>query len=273
MIVWLIGFFLFWLGVSVGSFLNVCIYRLPREERVSFSRSRCPHCKHTIAWYDNIPLVSYFVLGTKCRHCKKRISFRYPFVELITGIVFVGFFLYYGLNIFWVSYTLLACLLIIATFIDIDFRIIPDVITLGGCVVGLVLSFSFPALQGGVSPWKGLLYSGWGLFFGGFIIYITGLFGDWLFKKESMGGGDVKFLAMMGAFLGAPQAFLIFFLAPFAGAVIGIIQKIRTGESTIPYGPFLSAGCVVTVFFYYDIIYKLGIWPLFEWLNPIRYIP
>ncbi len=249
-----IAVFASYFGAIIGSFLNVCIVRMPHEKSVVMPASHCVHCKKPILWYDNIPLVSFFILGGKCRFCKKRISVQYFIVELVTAAFFGCFYLYFGISWAWVAYVIFVSGLIVATFIDIEHRIIPDEISLGGMVVGLILSFLLPELHGASSHWLSLWRAFLGALIGGGAIYAMGLLGDFIFKKESMGGGDVKFLAMIGAFLGWPQALLTFFLAALFGAVGGIIVKIRTKESVIPYGPFLALAALVSLFYSQPLI-------------------
>lgn len=250
----IIRIFLFCLGAIVGSFLNVCIYRMPRKESVVRPGSRCPHCKHKISWYDNIPFISYILLGSRCRHCKGKISFRYFLVELITAGMFLLFFYHFGLGIFYWVYVVLICSLIVASFIDIDIQEIPDEIDLSGIVIGLILCAIFPQLQDTLSHKLGLFRSFLGLLAGGGSIYITGLIGNAIFRKESMGGGDVKLMAMVGAFIGWKLALLTFFIAPFFGAAVGIVLKIKKGTSLIPYGPFLSLGALIAIIWGRQII-------------------
>ncbi len=249
-----VGIFFFILGTIVGSFLNVCIVRMPEEHSVILPPSHCPHCKKLIFWYDNIPLLSYLFLRGKCRFCGEKISFQYFFVELVTGLTFMGFYAYFGLIPLLLPYLVFVSGLIVATFVDIHHRIIPDEISVGGMVLGIVLSFLFPQMQGSSSHLQALVLSLLGAFIGGGAIYLIGILGDFLFRKESMGGGDVKLLAMIGAFLGWQNALLTFFIAPFFGAIIGIIIKIRTKESLIPYGPFLALAAVISLFLGQDII-------------------
>ncbi len=250
----LIKTFVFIFGAIVGSFLNVCIYRMAREESVVRPRSHCPNCSSIIYWYDNIPLLSYIFLLGKCRFCRKPISLRYPIVELLTAVAFILLYNHLGFNIRLFAYLLFICGLIVATFVDISHRIIPDEISIGGIIVGLILSVIFPQLQNEYSHlWSGL-QSILGIIIGGGIIYLTGLLGDFIFKKETMGGGDVKLLAMVGAFFGWKIALLTFFIAPFFGLVAGIIVLIRTKDHLIPYGPFLSLAAIVAIFYSRQII-------------------
>jgi leader peptidase (prepilin peptidase)/N-methyltransferase len=260
--------FVFIFGAVVGSFLNVCIHRMPLGESVVWPRSHCPHCKKRIPGYDNIPFLSYMILGGRCRICKKKISLRYPAVELLTAAVFLLFYNYYGLRYEFFFYSLLACNLIVATFVDIKHRIIPDEISVGGIIIGFLLSsikgFNLNPMAFDIKP---MLDSGLGIIAGGGSLYLTGFFFDLVYFKllkkppiqgetESMGGGDVKLLAMIGAFLGWKSALVAFILAPFFGAVIGIIQLVTKKDHTIPYGPFLSLAAFLSIF-WTDAIIKL----------------
>jgi leader peptidase (prepilin peptidase)/N-methyltransferase len=253
-------------GSIVGSFLNVCIHRMPLGESVVRGRSYCPQCKKTIPWYDNIPFLSYLVLRGRCRFCKEKIPLRYFIVELLTASVFLIFYNRYGLSFNFFFYVVFACGLIVATFVDIKHRIIPDEISLGGIVLGLL----FNALSGlGSGPfvynWLPLLNSFLGIIIGAGIIWLTGFLFDLVYFKllkkgpiqgetESMGIGDVKLLAMIGAFLGWQRALLTFFLAPAFGAAIGVINLIRNKDHTIPYGPFLSLAAFISIFWFNQIL-------------------
>ena len=246
-------FFIFAFGTCIGSFLNVCIYRLPLSQSVINPPSHCPSCKSPIKWYDNIPLLSYIILKGRCRKCKVRISFRYFLVELITGLAFVLFFRLYGPVSLTLIYLTLVCGLIIATFIDFEHQIIPDEITLGGLALGLIISFIYPPLHGKISHFKALLDSGLGVLVGGGSLYLTGLLGTFIFKKEAMGGGDVKLLAMLGAFLGWRLVVVTFFVSPILGSIVGIILKIKDKREIIPYGPYLTIGAIVDIIWGEDI--------------------
>ncbi|MCK4859077.1 MAG: prepilin peptidase [Candidatus Omnitrophica bacterium] len=250
--------FIFILGLMIGSFLNVCIYRLPKgifsKERFSF----CPHCKQRIRWFDNIPLLSYIFLRGRCRHCRQRISFVYPLVELIGGLCFLFLFVYLGLTPLFFIYSLLICALIVSTFTDFEERIVPNEISVGGLVVGLLISFIYPLLQGVSSHWTGLFNSFLGALVGGASLYLTGIFGNIVFRKESMGGGDIKLLAMVGAFLGWKMVLLVFFISPFFGAVVGIALKLKEKAETIPYAPFLSLGSLISLVWGKGILIWLG---------------
>jgi len=254
--VMMIGSLMFLIGAIVGSFLNVCIVRLPQEQSVVIPRSHCQNCKKTISWHDNIPLMSYLFLRGRCRFCGNKFSFLYFFVELLTAVTFLLFYLYYGLTILLVPYLFMVCCFIIATLVDFKHRIIPDEVSVGGMAVGLIFSLFIPQLhhvpldpQTLYIPYlKSFGLSLMGVLIGGGAIYAMGILGDFLFKKESMGGGDIKLLAMIGAFLGWKMAILTFFIAPFFGAFYGIIEKLRTNDTAIAYGPFLVIGALICLF-------------------------
>jgi leader peptidase (prepilin peptidase) / N-methyltransferase len=246
--------FVFALGICIGSFLNVCIYRMGLEQSVVKPSSHCPKCKKPIRWYDNIPLASYIVLRGRCRDCREKISPRYFFVELLTGLIFLALFNRFGLTYSFFIYALFASGLIVATFVDFDFRIIPDEISVGGLVVGLFLSGLYPALHQAPSWWQSLLQALLGVLVGGGVLWVLGAIGDFIFKKESMGGGDIKLLAMIGAFLGWKLALLALPLASVIGAVVGIIEKIRTKSSVIAFGPYLAIAALAGLFWGAQII-------------------
>lgn len=253
-------------GSIAGSFLNVCIYRMPLGKSVVWPGSHCPNCERKIPWYDNIPFVSYILLKGRCRFCKESISPRYLIVELLTAIMFVVLFNYYGLSYDFFVYTVFICSLIIATFVDIKHRIIPDEVSLGGMAIGFVLSaikgFNLKPITYNTRP---VFDSFLGIIIGGSIIYLTGLLFDLVYFKmlkkppiqgetSSMGGGDVKLLAMVGAFLGWQKVVVTFFLAPFLGVIIGIINLVIKKDHTIPYGPFLSLAAILSIFWADKII-------------------
>jgi len=253
-------------GSIVGSFLNVCIYRMPLGKSVVWPGSHCPHCEKKIRWYDNIPFVSYLLLEGRCRFCKERISYVYLIVELLTAIMFVMLFNYYRLSYDFLIYLVFVCSLIVATFVDIKHRIIPDEISVGGMILGFLLSavkgFHLQPITYNLQP---MFNSFLGIIIGGGIIYLTGFLFDLIYFKllkrppiqgetESMGGGDVKLLAMIGAFLGWQKAVLTFFLAPLLGLIFGLINLIVKKDHTMPYGPFLSLGALLSLFWADKII-------------------
>jgi len=253
-------------GSIVGSFLNVCIHRMPKGESVVWPRSHCPKCQKRIPGYDNIPFISFLLLRGRCRYCREKISLRYPLVELLTGILMVVFFDHFGLSYEFFLYMVMLWGLIIATFVDIQHRIIPDEVSIGGTIIGFIMvsvtGFTLNPLKFTFSP---MLKSGLGIIVGGGIIYLTGALFDLVYFKvlkrpaingetESMGGGDVKLLAMIGAFLGWPMAVLTFFLAPFLGIAFGVINLFIKKDHTIPYGPFLSMSALICLFWADKII-------------------
>ncbi len=242
------------LGICIGSFLNVCIYRMGRQESIIKPPSHCPHCKKPIRWRDNIPLLSYILLKGKCRDCGNKISFRYFLVELLTGLVFLCIYNRFGLGPMAFAYFLFAGGLIVATFVDFQLQIIPDEISIGGIIAGLILSFLIPSLQTVPTHLLGLRQSLIGILAGGGVLWVLGCVGDFIFKKESMGGGDIKLLAMIGAFAGWKIALLSLPLASLIGAVVGVIIKLRTKESVIAFGPYLSIGALVSLFWSNEII-------------------
>ncbi|MFA5145578.1 MAG: prepilin peptidase [Candidatus Omnitrophota bacterium] len=253
-------------GSMIGSFLNVCIHRMPLGESVVWPSSHCPKCDKRIPAYDNIPFLSYLALRGKCRFCKQRISLRYPLVELLTAVIFVALFNHYKLSYEFFFYMVLVCGLMVATFVDIRHRIIPDEISVGGIIIGFILSatkgFSLKPLTYNFGP---LINSLLGIIVGGGVIYLTGRMFDLVYFKflkkppiqgetESMGGGDIKLLAMIGAFLGWQKVLLTFFLAPLFGVVIGVINLLVKKDHTIPYGPFLSLAALLSLFWADKII-------------------
>lgn len=243
----MIEIFIFIFGTMVGSFLNVCIYRMPKKESIVTPRSHCFSCGKTIAWYDNIPLLSFLFLMGRCRHCKAKYSFMYFLVEFLTGIVFLGFFTIYGMTPEFVIFTMIACSLIVISFIDLKIQEIPDEISLPGMAIGLVVCFIYPELMSRETRLAALGQSFLGLVAGGGAIYLMGAVGEAIFKKEAMGGGDVKLMAMLGAFIGWKFIILAFFIAPFFGSVVGIIAKLKHKEDIIPYGPHLSMASIVAL--------------------------
>jgi leader peptidase (prepilin peptidase)/N-methyltransferase len=233
---------LFAMGAILGSFLNVLIYRLPRGESIVRPPSACPECGRRITPRDNIPIVSYLILRGRCRHCKAVISSRYPVVELLAGLVPVLLLWRYGLGREALVLCLLSYVLIVVSFIDLDLRIIPDRVTLPGIAVGLILA---PYL--GLTTFGGSLL---GAVVGGGALYLIAIAGTAAFGKESMGGGDIKLAAMLGAFLGWQAVLLLLFVAFLSGAVAGAILLAVRGkdcEHAIPFGPFIAFGTLLAV--------------------------
>jgi len=237
-------------GMIVGSFLNVCICRMPKGESVVFPPSHCPRCDYRIRWYDNIPLVSYLVLRGKCRGCGMHISIQYPLVELLNGLLSLALFLRFGPTLPFLVLFLFCSALVVITFIDLEHQIIPDEISLSGIVIGFIFSFF---LQG--HSWLNSLL---GILLGGGSLLLVAYGYQWLTGKEGMGGGDIKLLAMMGAFLGWKSILFIIFASSLVGSLIGItimlVQK-KDSKLAIPFGPYLAFGAVLFIFFGRQIIH------------------
>jgi leader peptidase (prepilin peptidase)/N-methyltransferase len=239
-------------GSVVGSFLNVCIYRMPRDLSVIWPSSRCPSCNTPIKAYDNIPILSYLLLGRRCRVCQGKISFRYPLVEFLNALLYVLVLWRFGPEWRTLIYSVLCSALIVITFIDLDFQIIPDAITLPGIVIGFIAgSFLMP------DPFMrysrlGFLSSFIGFLAGGGLYYAIAIL-----SKGGMGGGDIKMMAMVGALMGWKSVILTTFLGSFAGAIVGIFLMIFKGKgrkTKIPFGPFLALGVLITLFFGQEIL-------------------
>jgi len=232
------------IGLSLGSFLNVCIYRIPHRKSVLYPPSSCPKCGTKIRFYDNMPILSYIVLMGKCRTCKAKISMQYPLVEFITAALLVIAYLRFGLTWDFAARSILILVMILTFFIDLKHRIIPDVLTLPGIILGFLFSFLVD------SP--SVLNSALGAIAGGAIFYLAAVLGEILFKKESMGGGDIKLAVLLGAFLGWTNVILVFFLSALFGALIGgaalFFSKQVKDTRTIPFGPFLALGAIIAVF-------------------------
>jgi leader peptidase (prepilin peptidase)/N-methyltransferase len=236
------GVLIFILGLIVGSFSNVCIYRIPKNESIIYPASHCPKCRSKIKPVENIPLLSFILLKGRCRNCKSKISIQYPIVELLTGLTYLIIYLIYGLSIQTLVYIILSSALIIIAFIDLNEQIVPDVISLPGIVIGFIISFFVPYIS--------FIDSALGVVVGGGIILIIGMVGSVIFKKEAMGGGDVKLAAMIGAFLGWKYIIISLFLGFFLGALAGIIlimSKIKSREDVVPFGPFIVLGSFITL--------------------------
>lgn len=242
------------LGLALGSFFNVCIYRIPRKESIAFPPSHCVNCGEGIKTIDLIPVLSFFLLRGKCRKCNEKISLRYPVVEIITGALFALLYFLYGLNLhigYMIFMMLFTSILIVITFIDIEHKIIPDVIVLPGIVVGFLFNFI------GSYFCKNALFILWydsllGMLAGGLPLFLLGILGSTIAKREAMGGGDVKLMAMVGAFIGWKLVLLALFAGVMIGAVIGIIIKARTkdkGYTEIPFGPMLAVGSLIAALY------------------------
>lgn len=231
--------FLLGMGLAVGSFLNVCIYRLPRHESLVYPASHCPSCGRSLSWFENIPLAGWIALGGRCRTCRVRIGVQYPLVEAITAAVFVSGYFIYGWTPLLAARLLFACAMIVLFVIDLHHRILPNVITLPGVVIGFLISLFLP--PGWLSSLIGLLAGGGALFAIGEGFYR-------LRGYEGLGMGDVKMLAMIGAFLGGPLMLVTLVLASFAGSIVGIgllISRRGDMKAALPFGTFLAVGALV----------------------------
>jgi len=243
-------FFVVLFGALVGSFLNVVIVRLPEEgASIVFPASHCPACKKNISWHDNIPLLSFLLLRGRCRQCEARISWRYPLVEAAMAGLSLALYQHFGLTILYPIYFLFCAALLAIIFIDIQHQIIPDVISLSGIVIGFALSF--------VNPFVTWQEAGLGLLFGGGSFYLVALVYYLFTRREGMGGGDIKLLAMIGAFLGWQSLPFVVFASSVLGTVVGVgamIKQRKGGKTVIPYGPFLAMAALLYLFFRQEII-------------------
>ena len=225
------------LGLCLGSFLNVCIVRLPNDQSLLSPPSTCPHCKHPIAWRDNIPVVSWLLLKGRCRHCGVLISRQYPVVEAAVGLIWIAGVLAYGVSVQALTAGLFGTLLLGIAVTDARHYLIPDEYTWGGLVIGLALS-----LAAGV---VGLLQAVLGAAVGFALLYAVARVGQWVFKEEAMGGGDVKMMAMVGAFLGWKGVLLTIFLGALLGSLIFVPLSLKK-KRLVPFGVFLALGAGVT---------------------------
>jgi len=244
------AFFIFLLGLIVGSFLNVCIYRLPRNQSIVRPPSHCPQCGTKLKPWDLVPVVSFLLLKGKCRYCRTKINWRYPLVEFLTGLVFFLLFTVFGLIPFFVYSAVFACFLIIITFIDFEHQLILDKVNYPGLVVGLLGSLLTPGLS--------FVDALFGMFAGGGLLLLIAVV-----TRGGIGGGDVKMGAMVGAYLGWPLVLLALLLAFAGGAIVGvilIIMKLKTRKDYIPFGPYIAIGALVTMLFGQQIIqWYLGV--------------
>ncbi|SIO61014.1 leader peptidase (prepilin peptidase) / N-methyltransferase [Singulisphaera sp. GP187] len=273
----LMGTWLFALGAVVGSFLNVCIYRIPWQKSVIWPASHCPRCWSAIAARDNVPIFGWLALGGKCRSCRNPISVRYPLIEALVGLLFVAIFIVdviHGRRVWqgelptwlfttWLFHAILIALLVASTFIDYDLYIIPDAITLTGMIAGVALGTVYPWIRPepstALTAWGGFWTGVAGLLIGGGLTGTVRLLGSLAVGREAMGFGDVTLMAMIGAFLGWQAAVLTFFIAPFFGLAhaLGklakyIVKRLSGAKSSsadreIPFGPYLSMAAVALV--------------------------
>ena len=242
---WIVSALAGLVGLMIGSFLNVCTLRWPEDESVVFPGSHCPKCGEPIRWYDNVPVLGYVLLRGRCRACREPISLQYPLVELATGLVWTGMFSYAGLSFEALRGTLLLTILFGIALTDARFYIIPDQFSLGGLVLGLGLAF----LPGGIDALDALI----GAIVGFGLLGSVAVVGKWMLKKDAMGLGDIKMMAMVGAFLGWAGVLLTVFLGALLGAVIFGPISYKT-KKLVPFGIFLAAAAAITYGFGSEII-------------------
>ena len=279
--------FFLW-GACCGSFLNVCIYRIPRDLSVIKPRSHCPHCSQYIAWYDNIPLVSYLALRARCRRCGGPIAVRYFLVELLTAVLFLLIWLKYGptagsrplglapMTSIWLVpvYWLAIFGLVLGTFVDFEHMIIPDRVTLGGIVLGVALSALLPEMHhagrvtGALTWQQAVLPSLIGVILGSGILWLLAWLGRLVFRRDAMGFGDVKLLGAIGAFLGWKAVLFTIMMSSLAGSIVGvslIFAGKKRMQSKIPYGPYLALAALVW------ILWGPALWNAYvSLLTPVR---
>jgi leader peptidase (prepilin peptidase)/N-methyltransferase len=237
------------LGGIVGSFLNVCIYRLPRHEWIVWPGSHCPSCGQPIAWRDNIPVLSYLLLLGRCRSCHQPISPRYPIVELVNAAGYVIILWHFGLSPTAILYAIFYSALLVVAGTDLSHKIIPNVVTVPGILIGLIGAATVLPI--------GLINSVLGMALGGGILWTLAWASPYLFGKEGMGGGDIKLLAMVGAFLGWKPALLTIMIGSLSGSIV-CLSLIAAGlmkrDDYIPFGPFLVVGAILSMFFAYPLL-------------------
>ncbi len=244
MVIYLLSFLIFIIGVFIGSFLNVIILRLPAGESIIIPPSYCPYCTKKLKYYDLIPVLSYLFLGGRCRYCRAEISIQYPAVELLTGFLFSLMYFKYGFSLQLFIYILLVSLLIIVSFIDYKYKIIPNEITYTFIITGFILSLFFNHITF-LNSLLGILLPA-GLFLLIALIY-----------RRGMGMGDVKLIALIGAFIGWKYTLLGIFLASLIGSVIGlvlIVSGIISRETRIPFAPFISLGTLLSILYGQEIV-------------------
>jgi len=236
-------------GSMVGSFINVCIVRLPKNESLVLPASHCPQCKKNIPWYDNIPIFSWIMLRGHCRFCHQKISIEYPIVEAITALIALLFIYKGGLKWDTFIYFCFSSVLVVIAFIDLHHRIIPNIISLPGILIGIILSFFLP----NINPLDSIL----GILIGGGSLYFIAEIYRILRKIEGMGMGDVKLLAMIGAFMGWEPLLYIILISSFSGAIIGILFisiKGKNWQYQIPFGTFLAFATIIQILFGLEIM-------------------
>lgn len=249
----LTGVMIFILGIVIGSFLNVCIFRLPLGKSVATSPSACPACQHRLGPLDLIPVLSYLLLRGKCRYCKAKISAQYPLVEAANGVLWTLLYMRFGLVWPLLVYMALVSLLVVISVIDLKHMEIPDGLVVAGLILGAAqLMASVFTMHFDV--WHSYVI---GLFAGGLPLLLISLFCLYVLKKDAMGGGDIKLMAFAGLVIGWKLVIVAYIIGIFSGALIGVFLMTsgkRKRSDAIPFGPFLSLGVVLSVFFGHDII-------------------
>jgi leader peptidase (prepilin peptidase) / N-methyltransferase len=260
-----IGIFVFLFGLIIGSFLNVCIVRIPSGKSIVLPASACPKCGLAIRPYDNIPVVSYLLLGGKCRGCKTKISWMYPLVELLTGLLFLGCFYMFGISVETAKWAAFSAIMVVLVFTDLRERILPDVVNFTGLAIGLIFSLFTKPTDGTAlwianhlfdypppAPVISLVDAILGAAVGGGLLWLVSEAYFKLRGREGMGLGDVKMMLMAGAFLGAKRTLLTILAGSLLGSVLGlavILARRKDAEYELPFGTFLGAGALLVVFF------------------------
>ncbi|PMQ01018.1 MAG: prepilin peptidase [Dictyoglomus sp. NZ13-RE01] len=247
MVKYFITFWMFLLGASIGSFLNVVIYRLPRGESIVYPPSRCPKCGHKLGAKDLVPVFSYIWLRGRCRYCGEKISARYIMVETLLGLSFSILFWFFGFSLFTIKSALFISLLIPIFFIDLDHMIIPDIISIPGTILGIMMAFLGGNLKDGIL----------GAILSGIILLLIYLFALIIYKQEGMGQGDIKLGLLLGSFLGIKLGVFAIFLGFLIGGIFSIIillKKEKNLKDAIPFGPFLVVGGIISYFWGNQII-------------------
>jgi len=235
-----ISFLVFVLGTVLGSFFNVCIYRIPREESIAYPPSHCTNCNNTIKWYDLIPVISYIILKGKCRYCKEKVSIRYPIIELITGVIFMTLYIEYGIGFNFGKYALFSCFLIVIGMIDFDTTDVYITTTIPGIICGVLLMIVGWRLNYGLTTYIYGAVLGGGLI--ALIILVTG----------GMGWGDAEICVLCGLFLGLKLTAFMLFLSFIIGGLIGIIlivTKKKSRKDYIPFGPSITIAAIIAMYY------------------------
>jgi leader peptidase (prepilin peptidase) / N-methyltransferase len=239
----LVQVYIFIIGAIVGSFLNVCIYRIPLDQSIVTPRSRCPKCGTLIPWYHNVPILSFVWLRGKCFQCGNPISPVYPFVEFLTAILFLLLYRYFGISVLFFIYAYFGCSIIVLIFVDYYHRLLPAVVTYPAILIGILSSFLNPY----IGPKESLL----GVLLGAGILLVVYFFYKFVRKKDGLGEGDIVMLAMVGAFLGWQNVLLVLFLSSLGGSLVGFVFIFFLKKGTdflYPYGTFIGAAALPAIF-------------------------